>query len=659
MLYCRLRSDDSDTQGMAFSFSFAGFPLTTALRSFLAAFAMATAAVEASASAAEFRSLGVALGSDGDVVALDAGRWIFAGTEELTQGWGESGVHISAGRYEALDARSSVSVDGHLVDLVAATDTATGGIVLFQGDPAQGLWKEVLRVLPDAAVTEALCLYRDPDTQNISLFTLDALGMLEQRYIYDGSNRRLVNLPVRRDVGVLDAQACVVDDDTGALFVADELFGVRRLSAQDETDALAEPWMMVSPWGVIDGEIEDMAISDDGALWLLVPDAMQILRRARDGEISRWAIPESLAPAAIAVSAREGSTTQVLIYDEDSGDVWSRTMVTDGQKQGTGAPEKNLSVVVASAETGPVRRYGDAADDPVVLVSEATRGEALILGTDKRAGLAVYGLDGQQRQFLPVGRVNNVDGVGDVLLAGERRTLVAASNRSSGSVSLFDVEGGVVRHLGDHGTGLDDVYGLCMYASPTGVYVFINDTSGAYEQYRVNWSGDAPDTVLVRAFTLPSQPEGCAADTETRRIYLGEEAAGVWWAGAEPDGDAPQFLIPLSDALVADVEGMDIYRGSGQKLLVVSSQGSDSYAVYDLLNEHALVASFRIQADLQRGVDGVSETDGLAVFSAALPGYPRGVLVVQDGRNRLPGEPQNFKIVDWRVVQALVDENRQ
>ena len=657
VLYCRILSEAGDISGMTVCFSSAGSPLRTALRTSLIALAIAGATLGAGAAPDEFRPLGAALGGDGDVIALDADRWAFAGVDELTLGFGASAARISGGRYEGLDARTGVRIDGRLVDLVAAIDTGSGDVVLFQGDPAQEKWEEVLQIPQDEALAEALCLFRDPATRNISLFTLDSLGMLEQRYIYDGSNQRLVDLPVRRAVGVLDAQACVVDDDSESLFVADEAFGVRRLSASEETDAVAEPSLMVAPWGKVEGEIEDIAIDRAGALWVLVPEKQQVLRRSRNGALSSLSLPDSLVPAAIAVS-HHGDRVVLGVYDEVSGDVWSTT-TSSGNGEGQTVPshgDAKMSSVLPSAETDPVRRYGDAADDPAVVIGEATGDEALILGTDKRSGLAVYGLDGEQRQFLPVGRVNNVDAVTDVMLGGKRRTIAAASNRSHGSVSLFSVENSVVSHLGDHKTSLDDVYGLCMYTSSSGVYVFINDTSGAYEQYRLRWAGDEPSAELVRSFALPSQPEGCAADGATQRIYLGEEAAGVWMAGAEPDGDAPRLVISTGEALVADVEGMDVYDDGDQKLLVVSSQGSDSYAVYDLENDYALVAGFRIRADLARGIDGVSETDGLTVFSEALPGYPRGILVVQDGRNRMPGAPQNFKIVDWRAIQALIDE---
>ena len=60
-------------------------------------------------------------------------------------------------------------------------------------------------------------------------------------------------------------------------------------------------------------------------------------------------------------------------------------------------------------------------------------------------------------------------------------------------------------------------------------------------------------------------------------------------------------------------------------------------------------------ADPARGIDGVSETDGLEVTSAALgPDFPQGLMVAQDGRNIAPEERQNFKFVSWAdIIQAL------
>ena len=55
------------------------------------------------------------------------------------------------------------------------------------------------------------------------------------------------------------------------------------------------------------------------------------------------------------------------------------------------------------------------------------------------------------------------------------------------------------------------------------------------------------------------------------------------------------------------------------------------------------------------GHDGASETDGLEVTSANLGGpWSQGLLVVQDGRKRMPESTQNFKLVPWAdIARAL------
>ena len=60
--------------------------------------------------------------------------------------------------------------------------------------------------------------------------------------------------------------------------------------------------------------------------------------------------------------------------------------------------------------------------------------------------------------------------------------------------------------------------------------------------------------------------------------------------------------------------------------------------------------------NISEGVDGVSETDGLDVTSTPLsPDFPGGLLVVQDGRNLMPDQPQNFKFVSWQDVLKRVE----
>jgi len=61
-------------------------------------------------------------------------------------------------------------------------------------------------------------------------------------------------------------------------------------------------------------------------------------------------------------------------------------------------------------------------------------------------------------------------------------------------------------------------------------------------------------------------------------------------------------------------------------------------------------------ADTEDGsLDGVQETDGLAVTSETLSAdFPMGMLVVQDGYNDLPTEHQNFKLVSWQAIAEVL-----
>ena len=53
-----------------------------------------------------------------------------------------------------------------------------------------------------------------------------------------------------------------------------------------------------------------------------------------------------------------------------------------------------------------------------------------------------------------------------------------------------------------------------------------------------------------------------------------------------------------------------------------------------------------VAANREKSIDGASETDGLATSNYNFGGeFSEGIFVVQDGRNIMPSERQNFKIV--------------
>jgi 3-phytase len=234
-----------------------------------------------------------------------------------------------------------------------------------------------------------------------------------------------------------------------------------------------------------------------------------------------------------------------------------------------------------------------------------------------------------------------------------------ASNRDHNSLSLFSIDrrSGELREAGEIATPLKDIYGICLFQPASGeLYAIANGKDGTFLQYRLSAPNGTVQGELVRQFKVDSQPEGCVADDQRQRLFLGEEDVGVWAVDARADQPATlTSVIKVGPQLHADVEGLALYQSAAHDYLVMSSQGNDSYLVLDAEPPFAVRGAFRVGLNAALGIDGASETDGLEVTSANLGGpWGQGLLVVQDGRKRMPEQTQNFKFVPWdEVTQAL------
>ncbi|MEM7780037.1 MAG: phytase [Pseudomonadota bacterium] len=303
--------------------------------------------------------------------------------------------------------------------------------------------------------------------------------------------------------------------------------------------------------------------------------------------------------------------------------------------------------VLASAETVPVGTINeDAADDPAIWRNAADPMRSLIVGTDKKAGLHVYNLKGEQLSFLEGAGLNNVD----LVELADGRVLVAASDRADLAtahihLSLLDTQTGKLSFVGRRSVGVGEGYGICI-APPSAsgtVQIFSAPKEGFI--YSTIVSLDSPETVQTTLTTVPSQPEGCVVDARTGTLYIGEEAAGIWAIDME-SGTKQLVAATGSGMLVPDVEGLALAaEGEEGGYLVASSQGDNAFAVYRLPD---MVPLGRFQIGV--GAFGsVEETDGIELDPRSFgPDFPGGLFVAQDGVN--PPNAQNFKMVRWDEV---------
>lgn len=318
--------------------------------------------------------------------------------------------------------------------------------------------------------------------------------------------------------------------------------------------------------------------------------------------------------------------------------------------------------VLPTAETEPARSVGDSADDAAIWVHPTEPALSTVIGTDKLAGLSVFDLSGQELQFLPEGRVNNVDLRYGFPLGGLRVALVAASVRLTNRLALYAVDPNT-RLLRDVSARTITVglgaSGLCLYqsASTGETYAFVTAKSGGgVEQWRLFDDGTGRvDAVVVRSFLVGSETEGCVADDQAGHLFLAEEDVGIWRYGAEPNDLTPRVavdVVGVGGHLTADVEGLALFQaGAGAGYLIASSQGDSSYVVYERAAPHGFRFSFKIGNNAALGVDAATATDGIDVTNLGLGGeFGQGLFVAQDNTNT--GANQNFKLVPWSSIAS-------
>ena len=570
-----------------------------------------------------------------------------AGTRDGLQLLDSQGAELARfkGNFTSLDTRPA----GAQV-LVASLDNDRQQALLISLDTASKNWGKPLYLPTRDYSVNGLCLYRD-SVANLFVFLVGEEGKGEQWLVGNGATllaepQRVRGLPLPPS-----AQFCQVDDATQQLVVNEENVGWWAYPAHPEADVQRTP---VALFDDPKRQAGAMALVP-GGLVALDPKSAQLHLFQQAGE--RWLEQASLnlpglkEPQQLAINGH-----QLLVRDDDSGKLYQARL--DWQAKPVAAAPR-LPEVAALRQSDPVGRQGDAADDPAIWIHPTRPELSRVLGTNKKQGLLAYDLQGKLLQDLPVGRLNNVDVRPGFKLGEETVDLAVASNRDHNSLSLFAIDrrSGELRELAQVPTPLKAIYGICLFQPPSGeIYAIANDKDGTFLQYRLSAPGAVVKGELVRQFKVASQPEGCVADDQRQRLFLGEEDVGVWAVDARADQPATlTSVIKVGPQLHADVEGLALYQSDKRDYLVISSQGNDSYLVLDAEPPFASRGAFRVGLNAALGIDGASETDGLEVTSANLGGaWSQGMLVVQDGRKRMPEQAQNFKFVPWaEVTQAL------
>lgn len=566
----------------------------------------------------------------------------------------------------ALEIRQHETVIGHIAgefssvkmhafdeqsNLLIAANSNTNELHLWQFAPkAAKPLTPIFQTLIHSRVIEDLCFYQSPENDQLSVFVIGDRGGADQLLLRQQQQWLKAPLEIRQLGIPYDSKACAVNAATQALYVSEAGQAIWQYQAEPEAEEGRKLIQVKAPFGKLEGDISAMTVLADGSLMVLEEEPAKLLQLSAAGELISSIAVKGLDEANSLFASANMAKTELYVAGDATTPV-QQLMLTWAPIANAEAKPIQPMQIKPTLETQSVGLRGDVMDDPAIWHHPTVAEKGIILATDKRAGLKTYNMRGELVQQLDVGRLNNVDLRYGMQWRGSKHDVAVASLRDNNSLQLFAINpDGMLSDAGTVPTTMRDIYGLCQYHSKkTGEhFVFVNDKSGLIEQYQLISDGQNWQAKLVRSLKVPSQPESCVADDENGSLYLGEEDEAIWRFAAEPDAATTGEVLVKADgkALVADIEGLALIKHQGRIMMLVSSQGNDSYIIYDTKAPFQQLLHFRVTTNPALGMDGSSETDGLDLTQQSLgAGFSQGALVVQDGRNRMPETGQNFKVV--------------
>ena len=345
-------------------------------------------------------------------------------------------------------------------------------------------------------------------------------------------------------------------------------------------------------------------------------------------------------------------------------------------------PGTPLFDVAPALETPPSAVAGADADDVAFWRHPSDPVKNLVFAAQKLGGLSVYDVGARRLLDALPGEVryNNVDVVQGLPWAGRTLDLAVFSDRLGDTLHAYEIlpEAPYLRRLPNAAPearifggapGVDTAYGLALWrdARSGELFAFVTQNDRRrFAQLRLTERSGALGIETVRTFEFAAgapdaHAEGLLVDPVTRRLYVAQEDVGLYVVeldrlpAATPAAPATVSLaadqvwqsveLPF---LAADVEGIALLPTGGTGgYVVVSSQGSNSFACYDR-QSLALAGVFRVTP--APTVDGSEECDGLDITIAPWgPAFSNGVVIVHDGRDT-PTGATNFKWIDVAAI---------
>ena len=299
-------------------------------------------------------------------------------------------------------------------------------------------------------------------------------------------------------------------------------------------------------------------------------------------------------------------------------------------------------VVPWTAET--TRLPSNQAGDPTFVFrpGPADAGVSLVIGTDPgQLGAHTWSPDGTMQQAVSSPTI--------VHAADARDSLVVFSSRF-GSLLTFEASSGGLTQLQPLTVDVPTAGQLALAHNPGGGFqLWVDNSSQTVQHYTLSsiLNGEVQYTALP-SITVPQTPSGLAIDDRTGRLYVAQPTLGI--LAVEPDGGAG-FLVSIdAGQLGAWVGGLDLFPAADGGAVLFSAAPAEQKVIMHILSGAQASFQAALQFGPPDGGGGRVQSRFLDVFESPLPGFPKGLLVLQD---ELTASYKVVSLVDVAAVTPL------
>jgi 3-phytase len=197
---------------------------------------------------------------------------------------------LAVGRTNNVDLRQGVLLGGKRRDIVAGSNRDDRTLTLYEVDPATRRLADVAAAPIPTGMRDpyGLCMYHSAKSGKLYVFINNPDAGEFRQWEIDASGAKLTGKLVREFTVGTQAEGCAADDETGALYIAEEDVGLWRYAAEPDGETERRQLDSTGKGGRLKADVEGVGIfrGKGGAGYLVVSnqgaDNYAVYRREGD-----------------------------------------------------------------------------------------------------------------------------------------------------------------------------------------------------------------------------------------------------------------------------------------------------------------------------------------------------------------------------------------